>query len=182
MKVLILIAFLLLVGRICATIHQVSMGFTPQGQTVQCSIGDTIRFSGGSTSVFVDINRTVYSDTSLSGFSSINWVVQGDEASFNMYKFASSAFLIGYISVNAVSILEVSDKIVFSFFPNPAKEQITVCSDKVLGDISLQDINGKVVLTLVSRNEKEIIDISKLVGGLYFISGSFGRRKLVISD
>jgi hypothetical protein len=57
------------------------------------------------------------------------------------------------------------NKITVSVYPNPAKDRINIRSNETIQQISIIDLNGKVVY---SGNEKSI-NVSNLSNGVYFI-------------
>lgn len=75
---------------------------------------------------------------------------------------------------NSNSIVEPTKENLFSVFPNPAKNNITVqYRNTTTAHITISDITGKVVLLhQINGNKPNSIDISHLDKGMYFISVS----------
>ncbi len=73
--------------------------------------------------------------------------------------------------IEVKQIVGVNDKDAFEFsvYPNPAKASITVTNGEN-SIIRILDITGKVMLTTTANSDSEIINISELNAGIYFVS------------
>jgi endoglucanase len=67
-----------------------------------------------------------------------------------------------------VSIAENEKNISISVYPNPAKDEVTVVSSEK-GDVRVFDVLGKTVLKKENSNERTVLDVSGLRGGVYFV-------------
>jgi len=83
---------------------------------------------------------------------------------------------------SGVSISE-SEKMSFSFFPNPATDLITIESESSIDAITIYDIKGAVVAKENTSSKIISIDIIKLISGVYFVearvNGQLVRKKLI---
>jgi hypothetical protein len=59
-------------------------------------------------------------------------------------------------------------------FPNPATDKINVWSENKIYNLSLFDIEGKMILT---KNNTNIIETENLVRGIYFLEITFENSK-----
>ncbi len=57
----------------------------------------------------------------------------------------------------------------FNLYPNPASENITIESDKVINQYQIISMTGKMVMEKIIENNKAVIDVSNLITGVYFI-------------
>lgn len=70
-----------------------------------------------------------------------------------------------------------SDGFVVSAYPNPVSDELTVTVDGLLdvnASIAITDITGKIVRTTKMTDRKEIINMTGLANGLYFVKYSDG--------
>lgn len=75
------------------------------------------------------------------------------------------------------SIENFEKKLSFKFFPNPAKDKLTIETNLILGSkIEIHDRNGRLVESKFLEEEKVEIDISKFNPGLYSIRCSACNR------
>ncbi len=72
----------------------------------------------------------------------------------------------------ATGINNIYDKEQFSFYPNPAKEMITInVNNSLLGSIyTISDQLGRAILTGKISDETSLVNIGELVPGMYIIS------------
>jgi hypothetical protein len=64
-------------------------------------------------------------------------------------------------------------------FPNPAKEELRLTSNKIINKISIIDINGRLLNSLEVSNNEYSLDISKLSKGVYFLQIQSGELKSI---
>lgn len=69
------------------------------------------------------------------------------------------------VTIDVMTGIDNVNKITVSVYPNPAKDRINIRSNETIQQISIIDLNGKVVY---SGNEKSI-NVSNLSNGVYFI-------------
>jgi hypothetical protein len=91
-------------------------------------------------------------------------------------------FLLSKLSV-CNSILE-SEPFLFSLYPNPANDILSLQSEIENAQISLFDINGKIVFSKIMTTNSEELDVKKLERGLYIIElkndvGQSAKKKFV---
>jgi polyhydroxybutyrate depolymerase len=83
--------------------------------------------------------------------------------------FVSWYFLRQYSHPNpiAVGLNKVSDSdFIVNYFPNPARNQIQINSQKNISKVKIYDINGQLI---ISETNKTNIDVSNLTSGMYII-------------
>ena len=71
---------------------------------------------------------------------------------------------------------EIAKEALFSFYPNPANSQIQIRSDKLIDELTIRDITGKVVAKRISPSSNSTIDVSNLTKGLYILEGRVGNK------
>lgn len=65
---------------------------------------------------------------------------------------------------------EESAKPGFNIYPNPATNQITIQNNnKILGNLTIYDVSGKIVYQKFVGNSKTLIDVQKLLPGVYYL-------------
>jgi hypothetical protein len=72
----------------------------------------------------------------------------------------------------------------FSLYPNPANDILSLQSEIENAQISLFDINGKIVFSKIMTTNSEELDVKKLERGLYIIElkndvGQSAKKKFV---
>ena len=67
--------------------------------------------------------------------------------------------------------VEVAAENLFRFSPNPANTQIQIQSDKIMDELTIHDITGRILMQRMNPNSNETIDVSNLAKGLYIIQG-----------
>lgn len=97
----------------------------------------------------------------------------------------SISFIVKWVILNATALEEnARESVDFSLFPNPAKNSVNVLLDNKSAslnqEIQLIDMLGKVVLrrTVNSAQENIFLDVSKLSGGVYFVSNVVDGERL----
>lgn len=100
-----------------------------------------------------------------------NGIVKADDIDVN--RFPKKTIIV--FSLSPVGINELSNSIDFTVYPNPAKEKISIKIDNWLyknPKIELINMYGQIVSAAVYKGESEyqIIDISELNDGIYFIN------------
>jgi Zn-dependent metalloprotease/PKD repeat protein len=85
-----------------------------------------------------------------------------------------------FIQVTATSV-SVTEKPVFSVFPNPANDIIHVRGlNNIAGNMTLSDVFGKNISVTVVRGNSDVqIDISYLPKGIYFLRTEEGTAKII---
>ena len=86
---------------------------------------------------------------------------------------------------NEVTGFEEKTQILWTIFPNPAKESITISHLPIGSIVNITDITGKKVYSSVIKNEQTTISAANFANGFYIIqvtdNGAVTTRKLVVS-
>ncbi len=77
------------------------------------------------------------------------------------------------INMTVTGIRDKSSVNSYQIYPNPANDFLQITSPEQIASLSISDISGKEIYYL--QNSKEILDISRLVNGVYFL-------KLIFKD
>jgi hypothetical protein len=90
------------------------------------------------------------------------------------------ASLLSSIGCGPVGINESNRLNVFSVYPNPANNQITVKTDaKFLGSVYIvYDNTGKLVLTGKITSENTVIELGNLSAGIYLLSAGENSKQI----
>lgn len=64
----------------------------------------------------------------------------------------------------------------FSFYPNPANNEIQLDSDEQLDEVIIRDITGRIMMTQSNPSQNERINVSNLATGLYIIQVRKGNK------
>ncbi len=70
--------------------------------------------------------------------------------------------------------IEDLEKFGFTYYPNPAKNLITVSAEEKINQIDIYNITGQLILSKTISNTQSTIDISNLRKGTYFIKVQIG--------
>jgi uncharacterized repeat protein (TIGR01451 family) len=66
----------------------------------------------------------------------------------------------------------------FKLYPNPVSNVLTIENNEPFDSIKIYDINGRILKTISSSNEKQLpIDVNDLTQGMYFIEIQSGSKK-----
>jgi len=82
-------------------------------------------------------------------------------------------------------VVEISDDVQLSLFPNPANQILNITSSQNLALINVYSVSGELMFSNRVNNSDVQIDVSELKSGIYFICAEFNvgksiREKLVI--
>ncbi len=69
----------------------------------------------------------------------------------------------------------------FTLYPNPANESITVKADKIAEAISITNVVGETVMTIIPSEFEQVIYISTLKTGVYFLNSTLNGKTETIS-
>jgi 1,4-alpha-glucan branching enzyme len=69
----------------------------------------------------------------------------------------------------------------FTLYPNPANESITVKADKIAEAISITNVVGETVMTITPSEFEQVIYISTLKTGVYFLNSTLNGKTETIS-
>jgi hypothetical protein len=75
-----------------------------------------------------------------------------------------------YVCDSSSAINDLVKQQELNVFPNPANNLITVSNSKLIDELCLLDVSGKVVL---QQKQVKVIDVSELVNGLYMLRCKF---------
>ncbi|WP_162126391.1 T9SS type A sorting domain-containing protein [Flavobacterium phycosphaerae] len=70
------------------------------------------------------------------------------------------------------------DTVDFKMYPNPTNDLLTLTSSSLLGDISIYNALGQVVLKQHAETNETIIDVSNFSSGLYVIATQVGKESI----
>ena len=76
------------------------------------------------------------------------------------------------LSCSTTPVTEV-DRSGFSFYPNPAKNEISIRSAQNITHIQLLNIQGQTVQTILQPGRSSTVDVSMLAKGFYFVKTTF---------
>lgn len=97
---------------------------------------------------------------------------------------SAALYLLGKITQCTTGIQEQED-MAFRIFPNPAKSQLKIVKQEGDFDLSVFDMNGRVVYRKALLSDTETIDISNFASGFYSVElrnkqGQAAHRKLAV--
>lgn len=79
----------------------------------------------------------------------------------------------------ATSVASPAPELVFSVYPNPARDYITVSSSSKTDRLfRVRDLTGRIVKEFVRSSEKSSLDVQNLPEGIYFIESSVEGQRL----
>lgn len=121
-----------------------------------------IRSSGGDT-----IIRVMHSNPTETYTLTVNGNVTNIQVDPNNWLINKT---IGPVKDNTLDIKGVSKKIAVNIYPNPTSDALNIESPFMNGkEISIVDLLGHVIFKRISTSEHEIIDLSSVSGGIYFL-------------
>jgi len=182
MKKLVFFIVLLFSLNISATIYPVQWvgNWCPD---IYCCIGDTIEFTncmyGG-----MPMHEQLFMDTTLIYDSIVNnsqpliysYIVKGN-SSYSLI--CNDSACQGKITVQCGnSIQSVISNFDFALFPSPSHNYVTVKTVGIAKEITITDVFGKEINTIISFSTSTIqnIEISNLPNGIYFITVTSGNQ------
>ncbi|MBL1279526.1 MAG: T9SS type A sorting domain-containing protein [Fluviicola sp.] len=105
---------------------------------------------------------------------SLSWSI--GEIETETYTTVDGQFTTGYQQVydSTLSVTKVNQEISLRVYPNPCQNTISIEAESLLGrcSVSIIDCQSKIVLEktiYLESSKKEILDLTKLVKGYYFI-------------
>ncbi len=78
--------------------------------------------------------------------------------------------IVASLSVGAFDTTDIS------IFPNPANKELTIKGKTIIESITIYDINGRQLKTVIFTSEKGNLDISNLSQGMYFLKIKSGNN------
>ena len=79
---------------------------------------------------------------------------------------------------NAALSTDENEMSTFKLYPNPVSNVLTIENNEPFDSIKIYDINGRILKTISSSNEKQLpIDVNDLTQGMYFIEIQSGSKK-----
>ena len=195
-KLILFISILTVTTSAFATIDTIrNSGFTFTPDSIAINAGDTVFWDIVSNHNVVEVDSTTWAsngNTSNSGFTQPfgggTEVFSTAGKYFYVCSPHASSSMKGIITVlpNTTSIPEEQLENQFSFYPNPAQEQLTVEVPQN-GSYELLEIAnqlGQIVYSQQLTSKKELISLSGFASGVYFINLRNGEailtRKLII--
>lgn len=133
---------------------------------------------GTGENVVVSKNGTIYCTGQYTGEAYFN----SDEKGFILNSQGNDFFIMKmrYAATLNDKTYEI-DRNFDKIFPNPTKEALTIISNKLSNkDYIIKDISGRDVKKGVIHSTKQIIDVSNLAGGTYFILVDEQKLKFII--
>jgi hypothetical protein len=121
--------------------------------------------------------------TPNSNYQFVKWTENGNDFFENPFEFIISS------NRNLVAVFEMTSGIennfennLFTVFPNPANENVTISNIEVGSTVSLIDVTGKIVSKVVANSTSVNVETSNFTPGVYFVtvSGLNGTQKLII--
>lgn len=79
----------------------------------------------------------------------------------------------------ATNIKDEKNKSNFSIYPNPSKDIFRINSNTQIGEVIISDILGNTVYTVNVKNNEQIVDLSLLNSGIYFITVGNTTKKII---
>lgn len=89
-----------------------------------------------------------------------------------------------YLEIPAVGILSNAAKATFEVYPNPAFNKVTIENKEIVSSISIYNVTGKLIKSIVPSSLVTSVDISELTKGVYMIQvtdkkGNTSAKKLL---
>ena len=72
--------------------------------------------------------------------------------------------------------IDENQDLVFSYFPNPVNDQLTINAQTSVNDIAVLNMLGQVVLRQSPNNLNCVVDMAALKTGVYFVQVSIGNK------
>jgi hypothetical protein len=88
-------------------------------------------------------------------------------------------FMIGKIRVITSSVDDPENENAVMIYPNPASDAIAIKNVETGSEVVLYDITGRNVMQLVTSSGDQMIDISSLSNGSYFVRIADGNGKVM---
>jgi hypothetical protein len=167
-----------------------SCSFTITTQPISKSVaaGSNVSFSltSSNTSVTYQWQQNIgfgfvnlSNNAQFSGVTNSNLIINNVTLSQNNYSYAcivtsGSCSIISnsaVLNITKTGMNNLINKNIFSVYPNPANDLITIQADKVLPNITytILDQTGREVLSGTLKNKTELVNISNLARGFYFV-------------
>jgi hypothetical protein len=107
------------------------------------------------------------------GYYRPHFVLKNDYLYVSYDKPGSGVYLHKYQVANTVGMEEPEDPARFFAYPNPANDMLNIHT-YLQDELILTDMAGKIIMTMVSINEIETMDLSGLNPGIYFLRNQNG--------
>lgn len=92
-----------------------------------------------------------------------------DDIKLYNQELTAAEVLAEYSATTSVEENQLSDKSVLSIYPNPASSSVTVETSLKNATVSVVDVTGKVAAIVFVSDSKQLVDISTLKAGMYFV-------------
>jgi hypothetical protein len=83
--------------------------------------------------------------------------------------------------IDCVNGINENSAVSFTLFPNPANESITVKAEKIAESINITNVVGETVMTITPSEFEQVIYISTLKSGVYFLNSTLNGKTETIS-
>jgi hypothetical protein len=83
--------------------------------------------------------------------------------------------------IDCVNGINENSAVSFTLFPNPANESITVKTEKIAESINITNVVGETVMTITPSEFEQVIYISTLKSGVYFLNSTLNGKTETIS-
>jgi hypothetical protein len=83
--------------------------------------------------------------------------------------------------IDCVNGINENSAVSFTLFPNPANESITVKAEKIAESINIANVVGETVMTITPSEFEQVIYISTLKSGVYFLNSTLNGKTETIS-
>ena len=77
-------------------------------------------------------------------------------------------------SYATLGVSEVEDKVTFTYYPNPVNNNLTLSAQKEINNVSVYNMVGQEVFRNVPNAMTEVVDMSSLQAGAYFVKVTIG--------
>lgn len=100
----------------------------------------------------------------------------GNGTAFNSYSTPVTVTVCAILSLNS----EVKEQFLVTVYPNPTQNTITISTQKTI-ELSIVNVLGETVLKTTAK-DKDVIDVSGLSNGIYFIRSEVGKAIRLIKQ
>ena len=134
----------------------------------------------GGQSITIDASGNIFTTGYFNGTVDFDTGI----STFNLSSVGEMDIFIHKLSQNAVGINENLVRL-FNIYPNPAKDVITISELPIGAELSILDINGKIMFSTSVNSNQLTINTEDFTNGLYLIhlnhSGATSTKKLIVN-
>ncbi len=157
------------------TTHNINWFIGADPGTLVIEAGDTVNWfwtDGASHSVTSAAGSDTAFDSGILGSGSEFSFTFNDEG-INPYACQVHPGMVGVIEVGALSV-DNNSTVQFSFYPNPVKDYLFIDAPKVIDNVKLFDIAGKLLMDAPIDNKKTSVYMGVFKSGVYFAKVQMG--------